>query len=510
MREMRRAARAVTAVTAALMALTACSGASGGSGDSEFNLEEADRGGSLVFGSRLADRTLDPVDSVAAYYTTELAPIFDTLMRKAPDGELEPGIATGYEILDPSTLALDLREGITFSDGTPLDAEAIRDNLLRVRDAASGELNAVMQQIDDVTVEGTHRVSVRLTAPVVSEFVETLYSAESMPVSPAQLASDPESVDNAPIGSGPYEVVEFVPNQRIELVRKDDHWDADNYPIKNLTFQNVQDGAPMVTALAAGDIEMSRTGDPSMLESLERNPKVSVTTTPGTTQFYLNFCKSRPPLENPEAREAIALAIDRGALADAATGGEGEAAYQAFPRDSANFNPAAVTEFDPSAAERLLDGAPLEFTVKYATQVASSERVGEIIQAQLAEVGIKINLQPTESPAQLFTPDTDAILIPSGLPGIQRVSRQLGPDSAPNVCGYDDPAFNELTATVAAADPESDEAKQAWHAIAALISDSQLFIPLFFQASITAFDNSKVNSEAFQTSITDFRYVYVK
>ncbi|MEU6642624.1 ABC transporter substrate-binding protein [Saccharomonospora sp. NPDC046836] len=505
--------RCVAALSGATLLLTACSSVDTGdrAAASGFNISEADRNGSLVYGSQMVDRTLDPLDARSSNYITELAPIFDTLMRMNPDGELEPGLAEGYEIVDSRTMRLTLREGVEFSDGEPLDAEAIRTNLLRVRDAESPELNVVMQEIEDVVVESPTTLVVKLHNPVVSEFVHVLYSMETMPVSPAQLENASDEVDSAPIGAGPYRVVGYSPNQRVELERIEDHWDAENWPIKKLTFQNVMDGAPTVTALASGDIDMARTGDVSLLKSIQSNPNLQVATKPGMALFYINYCKSRAPFDDPDARRAVALGLDRELLAKTLTAEEGTVAYQVFPESSPNYNPDAVTKFDPAAARDLLGGKPLEFDLRYNIVLASAgQKLAEIMQAQLAEAGITMNPLLGENSEQLFGDQTDAVLTASTLQGIQKVTRQLGPDAVPNLCKYNNDGFNDLTATIAAADPSSTEATDAWREVAALIDETQLFTPLFFLTSIAAFDGTKVNSAAFTQTPTDFRYVYVK
>ena len=220
---------------------TTGSSAAGGEAATDFDTSEADREGSLTVGFAFASTyTLDPLDTFGSLQLTYLQPIYDTLLRRAPDGpEIQPGIVTEYEIVDGKTLVLTLRDDAVFSDGTPLDGEAVKVNLERLRDSDTGELNVTFLEISEVVVDSPTQVTVNFATEVAGEFVFAL-TTDAMMVSPTALE---EGVDlkTTAVGAGPYEVVNYVPEQVLELQRKEDHWDAANWPIKTITIRQVDE-----------------------------------------------------------------------------------------------------------------------------------------------------------------------------------------------------------------------------------------------------------------------------
>ena len=496
-----------------LAVATGCGGGGGSAGDAqnaEFDLGAADRQGTVVVGESLEFFTLDPRDVIGNYQRTMWAPIYDTLLRTSPEGELEPGLAESWEVVDNDTISLTLRSDVTFSDGAPVDTEALRANLLRMKEVDTGETNIVLQELKDVIIESPSEAVIELSSPAAGEFLQVLQGPESLMISPAAFDDPNIDVDQQAVGAGPYEVVSFEPEQTLVLERKDDHWDADNWPIKTIEVRQVPDGSPRVTALSAGDIQFTMSGDASVVPALENNPAVEVLTAPGQQMHYALFCKSRPPFDDPDVRRAFELAIDRSSLVDAVTAGNGAAAFQVWPEDSPNYNPDAVRDYDVDEAKELLGGRDIETNMSYVSFVPGHDRVGEIMQAQLAEVGIDLELNPTEAVPDALAESNDALLIYSTHQGVGRVARQLGPDSVNNLCGYNDPDFNALVDQIEALDPESSEANDAWHQVAELVNEDALMMPLFFQVNATAFQGSEIGAMPFTTPYVDFRYVYAK
>jgi peptide/nickel transport system substrate-binding protein len=293
------------------------------------------------------------------------------------------------------------------------------------------------------------------------------------------------------------------------LERKESYWDVDSYPIKTIDIRNVADGSPRVAALIAGDIQFTRSDDATIITSLANTPSAEVLTSDGQYLTYVNYCKNRAPFNDPNVRRAFSAAIDRSALVEGVTAGRGKPAFQAWAEGSPNFNPDAVSAYDVDEARSLLKGKEVEVDMSFLPVIPGHERLGEILQAQLAEVGINVNLKPNENPDDAFRESNDAVLMASSLQGVQRV-RQLGRDSVSNLCGYSSPELDTLTRKIATLDPESDEANQAWHDVATLIHDDELLSVLFFRPTVTAFSKDKVNSMSFSTPQTDFRFVYAK
>jgi peptide/nickel transport system substrate-binding protein len=329
-------------------------------------------------------------------------------------------------------------------------------------------------------------------------------------VSPAALDDPGIDLETQAVGAGPYEVVSFERDQRLVLQRKEDYWDVDNWPLKTIEFRNVMDGAPRVTALSAGDIQFTLSADPTLIDALANNPAIEVLTAPSPNLFFVNFCKSRPPFDDPDVRRAFTMALDRSGLVDAMTAGHGEAAFQVWPKDSPNFNPDAVTPYDVEQARELLGGREVSANMAYLTFLPGYDRLFAIMQAQLAEVGIHLEARPLGNPADLLDLSNDSTALQSTNDGVRRISEKLHPAATYNLCKYSDPKLTALFDKTKSLTPGSDEAAEAWHEIAEMVDDEALIVPLFFQANATAFRVSDIGAIPFTTPYVDYRYVYAK
>lgn len=501
-----------------LVTLAACSGTAGNadgaapsdnSSSAELDFSQADREGRVVVGEVMQFITLDPADIESKSTESLLIPIYDTLLRLSPEGEIEPGLAEEWAVVDSSTISLTLRPDMTFSDGTPVDADAVRINLERMKAVDTGELNLVLQDLAEVVAVSPTEVELRLSAPVAGEFSRILYGPESLMISPTALEAGIDTKTEA-VGAGPYEVVEYRPEQRLVLERKEDYWDADSWPIKTLEFRGITDGTAVVTALSAGDIQFAVSSNPTVVPALANNPTVELLTAPGQYLYYVNVCKNRAPFDDPEIRRAFDLAIDRDALTSALTDGRGEPTAQVWAPSSPYASPELLPEYDPEAARELIDGRDITATMGVITRDATFTRASEIMQAQLAEVGIDLTLNPTEEVSVAIADTNDSYALRTTHQGVAKISRYLGPDSVNNHCGYSDPELDALLGEIAAADPESDEAEELWHEVNTIVHDDTLFLPLYFQPSMTAFNAAEVSSIAFSTPSADFRYVFAK
>ena len=344
---------------------------------------------------------------------------------------------------------------------------------------------------------------------MAGEFVFAL-TTDAMMVSPTALEQGVDLKTTA-VGAGPYEVVNYVPEQVLELQRKEDHWDAANWPIKTITIRDVDEGAPRATALIAGDIQFARMTDAPAAASMQGQSGLEVLAVPSDEVLvYINPCKSEPPYDDPDVRRAWTMAIDRDALTAVATEGLGEPAPGIWPTGSEFSNPDAQRTYDPDGARELLAGSSPEVVLTFPSALPYLQTTAEIIQQQLNDVGFSATLRPAANTEEIFSPETKMLLILGGFPWSNRVARQLGPDSGTNICTYSDPKFDELNGALKATSPDDPAAKDLWYEMEQLIYDEELFTPLYFNPSITAFRSDDVVSVPFLRLGTDFRFVYVK
>lgn len=348
---------------------------------------------SLAIGMTLEPPHLDPTAGAAAAIDEVVyANVFEGLTRIDETGTVQPQLAEEWSISGDSLVyTFKLREGARFHDGTRLDAEDVVFSLERARGADS--VNAQKQlfaAIDTVEAVDPQTVRITLSRPE-GGLLFNLGWGDAVIVGP-------ESADGnkaTPVGSGPFKFDRWVKGDRVELSAVD--LDA---PIKRLTFKFISDPSAQVAALKAGDIDaMANLNAPEAVLAFQADSdfEVVVGSTEGETILAIN--NTRKPFDDLRVRRAIAHAIDRKAIIDGAMFGFGTPIGTHFaPHSPAYVDLTGLYPHDPARARALLAEAGaenLELTLKLPPPVYA-RRSGEIIAAQLKEVGITAEIIPVE------------------------------------------------------------------------------------------------------------------
>ena len=368
-------------------------GSSGGGGGSEGAVRYG-----FDFNLNLTD-TFDPQQSLSTCDRLALEWIYGTLTTLDESGQPQPGLAESWELDDAAgTFTLTLRDGLEFSDGTPFDAEAVAAglNYLKTGDQ-TGEGLVTMddaEAVDDLTVQ------INLNGPGFSLPYNLSQRVGMIPAPSTYDIDDPAagSAGTDPIGAGPFTFVSFSPGESIVLQRNDSYGGPDEYDFDNLELDQVGVGNPAVTALAAGDLDVIGYEAESQ-EAIDADSTLSSNSRIGEVYAQIQM-RLDPPFDDVRIRQAVNYAIDRQAYVDVVQNGVGELAWMPYPEASPNYNPdvAGVYERDLDKARELLAeaGVPdgFEFDMAIPGGVTSQERQAELIQSQLAEVGIVANIVP--------------------------------------------------------------------------------------------------------------------
>lgn len=402
MKNSRSVARVSCALfTVVTLAVSACS--SGTKSEQSSAAATSDSDQVLRAAYQYDPTSLDPHTQTGSYSPVALGLIFDTLIRLTPDGELEPGLATEWAFAsDGSTLSLDIREGVTFSDGSALDANAVKVNLDRARgvdfdkSAAKGDLSS----ITDVTVEGNSVVLALDSGG--AELPSLLADRAGMIASPESLEAP--DFDQNPVGAGAYDLVSFEPGASLEVERWDGYWDKDQPRNKSVELHFVKDSSTRLRGMQSGQYDWISV-DPAQKKEAD-NAGLDVVA--GQTLSYnrITLNRSREWFTKPKVREALSYAVDREALVEGLLFGAGAPAYQPFPEDywAAAPNQTEPT-FDQDKAKALLAeaGYPEGFTFEAVmANSPGSVQTAEAVAAQLAEVGITVNLRPVDKSTTVF------------------------------------------------------------------------------------------------------------
>lgn len=401
----RPSALAVLAV--ATLAMAGCSASAGASSPSSDTT-------SLTWGWNLPT-SWDPVTSTAGWDTHALALVYDGLTQLDEKGEVVPGIAESWQYsADGTAITFHLRKGAEFSDGSPIDAEAVKENLERGRDQENSTLAGQLRIVTSVDVDDAGTVTVHLDQADYQ--VPYLFAGKTgFIVNPAAF-THVASLATKPEGSGPFELTEYVPNARADLQKNKNYWNADHIFIDRFHVVPVTDDATVIAGIDTGQWDVAII-PPSQAKAAER-AGLDVEEIKALTVRALDVNGTVAPFDDQRVLQAISHATDRKALIKAAYFGRGAPNWQPFP-DGYSAHDEQLDDlypYDVSAAKKLLaeaghpDGLELELALGEADTA-----LAEVLQAQWAKAGIdvKLTVLPAAAIAQNYVQRTHPFVLDS-------------------------------------------------------------------------------------------------
>ncbi|TNF64031.1 MAG: ABC transporter substrate-binding protein [Rhodobacteraceae bacterium] len=392
---------------------------------------------------------LDPTSHAAGAIDSVLySNVFEGLTRFASDGSIVPGLAESWEISDDGLVyTFKLHDGVTFHDGTTMDAEDVKFSLDRARaeDSVNAQ-KALFSGISDVTVVDPLTVQVTLTEPN-GLFLFNMAWGDAVIVAPESI----EGIKQTPIGTGAFKFVEWVQGDRIVIEKNEGYWGTPAM-LDRATFKFISDPTAAFAAMMAEDVDVfSGFPAPENLPQFAADPRFQVLVGSTEGETILSTNNKQPPFDNIKVRQAIAHAIDRQAIIDGAMFGYGTPIGTHFaPHNPSYVDLTAQSAFDPEKAKALLAeaGLPDGFeTTLHLPPPSYARRGGEIVAAQLAAVGIKaeiINVEWAQWLETVFTGKNFGLTIVS-----HTEPMDIGIYARPDYYfQYDNPAFQELMATL--------------------------------------------------------------
>ena len=366
-------------------------------------------GGVLIYATGIDAQTLDPqfVTDIPTFRVVRY--IYEPLTQQDESGKITPALAVSWTLSnDKKTWTFKLRPNVKFHDGTPFNAAAVKFTFDRLVDKATGSprastLAAVseVKVVDDMTVA---IVTKEPFAPLLSQL--SAYNASIM--SPTQVKNVGMDVRKAPSGTGPFKFKSWQPGEKIILTRNDDYWGGKPH-LEGLEIRAVPEDSARVLQLLGGEVDVISGVPTVMLKRLESTPAVKVMRKTGYRTIYLGMNVSMPPFNDLRVRQAVAYAINKPALVSGVLSGVGTlgGSYESpvIENSAQDLKP---YPYDKAKARELLKeaGLPNGFSADFyvPTGLYTMDRpLGEAIQAQLAEVGIKANIKAPDTSAYLTT-----------------------------------------------------------------------------------------------------------
>lgn len=395
----RRAAVLVTAIGLGV-ALAACSSpAEETAPDPAAGVSE--RGDELALQFRGAPMSLDPALQGTASGSIFTVLAYDPLIYKAPDGSLQPNLATEWEFTsdDMTTFEITLREGVTFADGETMDAEAVKASFEYFLERGGPNLSSVgpidsVEAVDDVTV-AIHYSEPFSDAPASLNQLSMMGNV----IGPEALA-DPESLLRTMDGAGQYlyNPDASVPDSEYVYDRNPDYWNPDAQMWERVTVQIISDANAVLNAASTGQIDFGLGS--ALLADAAEGAGLEIASVPfynwelrlADTEGEIN-----PALADERVRQAIGLAIDRETIVDALGGGYMAVSDQMVVEGIEGHNADIGWEYDPDRARDLLAEAGyedgFEMTLLDSGLQDPESRIAQAVSSSLSEVGIDVELE---------------------------------------------------------------------------------------------------------------------
>ena len=433
----------------------------------------------------------DPHLAANAGDATALFLAYDRLVHLSPDAEPVPGLAESWEYSDDGlTLTFHLREGATFHDGAPVDAEAVKANLERAKTLEGSIAANDLSNVTAVEAVDPQTVALTLTEPQAS-LVAILSDRHGAMICPSAF-EDPE-LPRQPCGAGMYRLTEYLPGDRMIYERFEDYWEPEAVGAARFEFLLIGDSQARMNALRTGEVDAASL-EPRQIEEAEANDlQVDSRTTMIYQQMYMN--RAREPFSDINVRKALNYAIDRQAIVDAIDVGQGEPNSQIFPEGFWAFNEEIGTDYytyDPDRARELLaesaypDGVTFDMLLP---TPGTPPALAEILQAQFAEVGVTttITQTPAQGVADLFFVQQEGVAMLGVWSGRQDPSMTTAlrwtSTGFSNPGGHTTPEIEQLHAqALAVLDP--DERAEAMHELVAAGTEEALDLVIYNPVSV--------------------------
>ena len=322
--------------------------------------------------------------------------IFDTLVMRGEDMKLVPGLAESWKPLDDTTWEFKLRKGVKFHNGEDFDAEAVKFTIDRIIDpAANAPTLSYIRTVSSVEVVDPYTLRIKTDGP--DPLLPTRMSRYPTYVVPPKYVKEVGNDDFArkPVGTGPYEFVEFIPDQRVVLQANADYWRG-TPSIGKVTWRAIPDDTARVTALLTGDADFIESVPVDLTPIIEDSADADlVLVKNGGLTVYLGLVMKEAPLDDLKVRQALDAAIDRKSIVDNIL--RGMATPKGTQVGPADFGYLDIppTPYDPDKAKKLLAeaGYPDGFSIKMESthRYMKDSEVAQAIAQQFGDVGVRVD-----------------------------------------------------------------------------------------------------------------------
>jgi len=476
------------------------------------------RGGVLRVSAANNPSTLDPMSGRSGFDHPLLYPLFDTLIEfDYATLAAKPGLARSWSLKDPTTLVLELNDGILFHDGTKCDAAAVKFNLERSKSDARSAIKTDLASVDSVTATGPLQVTIKLKTPD-SSLPLVLSDRAGMMVSPKAIEELGPGTDRKPVGTGGWTFVSWTDNAKLVLKRNEKYWRANRPYLDGIEFQIIPELNTGLRSVSAGENDFVYSLSRQQQRVIERSANLESVSSPTLIVHMLYLNMGRKPFSDERVRQALNYAVNREAFNQVTQ--DGEPSRSVLPKEHWAYEPSIAKTYphDPERARKLLAeaGYPNGFDLSamgWNDQKAIQRQ--EILIEQLGKVGIRVKFgtaSVADSTNQFMMEKRgDAYLGAfTGRPDPSLIFQRLfDPNSVINA-GRVDPAPERAAAqleTQTAADQAAR--KLAFAKLQKIVSDHALCCPITVQHDLAAYAKKVAGYQPNLTGKPKLENVYI-
>jgi glutathione transport system substrate-binding protein len=343
---------------------------------------------------------LDPANTNDTLSQSVERTMYQGLFGFDKDMKLIPALAEKVDADETATeFVFHLRHGVTFHDGTPFDAEAVRANLERVMNPDNHlSRRSLVSMVAHVDVLDPYTVKVVLSRPF-GAFVNNMAHPGTFMISPKALAQYGKDIATHPVGTGPFKFVSFAPDT-VKTTKNDAYWKPALPKMDSVTFKAVPESGSRFAMLQTGEAQFIAPLPAELVKPAQGIPTLDVSITPSIVARYVALNTMKKPFDDVRVREALNYAVDKAAFTKIVFSGYAVTLDAPIPPKLAFYSQQGAWPYDPAKAKALLAeaGYPDGFSVElWGATSTLAKRAMEFLQQQLAAVGVKVTVLPLEA-----------------------------------------------------------------------------------------------------------------
>lgn len=345
----------------------------------------------------------DPMDTYRLDWSAIATSVFEGLVERDLKAEIKPGLATSWDIDQAEKkIRFHLRKGVKFHNGDDFKADSVKytfDRLLapESKSPQKGNYSAIKEVkiVDDYTVDF-------LLNEIDAVLIVKLsgYAGVIVPKGYIEAKGDAHFNDH-PVGTGPFKMTQYVPDQTVVLERFDDYWKQPLPTLDKVTFRVIPEASTRLAELQTHTIDISNKVEINQVSAVQNSPRVDVVKADTPSVYALRFDVLRKPVDDVRVREALALAIDMDTIVDTVLQGNARRINSFQSKLSFGYDDTIpVRPYDPKKAKQLLEAANYDFNQTLTLTTSASDttfkEVTQAVQLYLKQIGIKTKLETVE------------------------------------------------------------------------------------------------------------------